>query len=78
MRFVLMLTALLFVAGSASAKDIALPLNEREQAVLRNLLDIAVKTGGLDAAPAALHFVNKMQALQQEQPPVVETPKPKE
>ena len=35
-------------------------LTEEEARVLRNLIDVAVKAAGLDAAEAALHFVRKL------------------
>lgn len=66
-------------ATLTQAKDIVLPLNEREQTALRELLDLATKAGGLTSAPAAVHFANKMQALQQqaEQPPLPPSDQPK-
>jgi len=64
MKQILVLAAVL-LAAPAGARDIILPLNDQEQASLRQLLDHAVKNGGLSVAPAATHFSEKMQQLQQ-------------
>lgn len=39
----------------------SMELNENEGQVLVNLLNIAVKTAGLDAAEAGLHFKRKIE-----------------
>lgn len=70
----------LALASSANAKDIVLPLNEREQVVLRELLNIAVKAGGLEVASTAIYFTTKMQQQQnaeQSVPPVPPAEPPK-
>tara|TARA_R110000868_G_scaffold27465_3_gene104193 strand:+ start:983 stop:1138 length:156 start_codon:yes stop_codon:yes gene_type:complete len=45
-------------------------LNENEAQVLLNLLDVAVKAAGIQAAESALHFVKKIQDAKQ--PPAPE------
>ena len=45
----------------AEEKQITVTLTEEEARVLINLLDVAVRAEGLNAAEAALHFVNKIQ-----------------
>ncbi len=37
-------------------------LTEQESQVLLNLLDVAVKAAGINAAEAALHFAKKIEA----------------
>lgn len=67
------------LCAPATAKDINLPLNDREQAVLREILDVATKAGGLSVAQATVHFATKLQQLQQQAdqppPPAAEPPK---
>lgn len=45
-------------------------LNENEAQVLLNLLDVAVKAAGIQAAESALHFAKKIQDAKQ--PPAPE------
>ena len=40
-----------------------LELNQQEAQVLINLMDIAVRTRGLEAAQSALHLAGKIQSL---------------
>ena len=59
------------VAGSVSsghAREILLPLNDQEQVALRELLDVATKAGGLNVAPATVHFAQKLLAAQTASP----------
>lgn len=67
MRGLLVVLSLL-LAWPASAAEMTLTLNDEEQAVLRQLLDLATKSGGLAVAPAALHFANKIEAQKQPKP----------
>jgi hypothetical protein len=41
-------------------KEITIVLNENEKNVLLQLIDLAVKAGGLNVAEAALHLVKKI------------------
>lgn len=41
-------------------------LNEEEAQVLVNLIDLAVKAAGLQAAQSALHFVSKIELAKKE------------
>lgn len=43
-------------------------LSTEEAQVLVNLLDVAVKSAGLQAAESALHFVTKIKAAAAEKP----------
>jgi hypothetical protein len=54
----------LLLVSTAYAKDINLPLNDQEQAALRQILDIATKAGGLEIAPATIHFAEKIKTYQ--------------
>lgn len=40
-------------------------LNQNEAQVLTNLLDVALKAAGLQAAESVMHFVAKIKAAQQ-------------
>jgi len=42
-------------------------LNDEEAKVLVNLIDVAVKSAGLQAAASALHFINKIDAAVKEE-----------
>ncbi len=61
--------ALLMSASVARAKDVTITLTDQEQQVLLNLLDMAVKQGGLRVAGNAAYFTNKINpsAAQSEQ-----------
>ena len=50
-------------------KTIQLILNQNEASVLLQLIDLAVKSGGLNVAEAAVIFVKKIQESQQSQQP---------
>ena len=54
----------LLAATAALAKDILLPLNDQEQAALRQILDIATKAGGLEMARITIHFDEKIKTYQ--------------
>ena len=41
-------------------KEVTIILNENEKSVLLQLIDLAVKSGGLNVAEAALHLVKKI------------------
>lgn len=43
-------------------KDTTITLNENEKTVLLQLIDLAVKAGGINVAEAALHLVKKINA----------------
>ena len=43
-------------------KETTISLNENEKNVLLQLIDLAVKAGGLNVAEAALHLVKKIAA----------------
>jgi hypothetical protein len=49
-------------------KEISLDLSEQEQRELVNLLDIAVKAGGLGVAQNAVYFLNKLKAAPKAEP----------
>jgi len=51
-----------------------LELNQEEAQVLINLLDVAVKAQGINAAQSALYFVDKIQKLFKEEAPVEKKP----
>lgn len=62
MKFkVIAAAAALALATPALAKDISLPLTEQEQQGLASVLDQAVRSGGIQAAPNAIYFFNKLQ-----------------
>jgi hypothetical protein len=63
MRALLVVLSLL-VSAPVLAADVTVTLNDEEQNVLRQLLDMATKAGGLQVAPAALHFARKLEAAQ--------------
>jgi len=50
----------------------SLEMSKEEANVLIQLLDVAVKAQGLQTAPSALHFVNKVQALFKEEEKAIE------
>jgi hypothetical protein len=54
--------------------NITLELNKNEAEVLIQLLDIATKSQGLNAAEAALTFVKKISEQMPQQKPSEETP----
>jgi|TARA_R110001592_G_scaffold302243_3_gene574128 hypothetical protein len=54
--------------------NITLELNKNEAEVLIQLLDIATKAQGLNAAEAALTFVKKISEQMPQQKPSEETP----
>jgi hypothetical protein len=54
--------------------NITLELNKNEAEVLVQLLDIATKSQGLNAAEAALTFVKKISEQMPQQKPSEETP----
>jgi hypothetical protein len=58
MRFIIIL-ALLY-PFTAQAKDVALMLNDQEQAALRQILDVATKAGGMQIAPNTVYLLNKL------------------
>ena len=43
-------------------KDTTITLNENEKTVLLQLIDLAVKAGGINVAEVALHLVKKINA----------------
>lgn len=49
-------------------------LNKEEAQVLVNLLDVAVKSGGLQAAEAALYFAKKVDTAAKEEAKAEEMP----
>lgn len=51
--------AVLFVTA-ASAKDVALILNEQQQQQLRGVLDLATKAYGLQVAPTTVELMNAL------------------
>ena len=54
-------TALLFLLpATAQAADKVLVLNDNEQAIFRQILDAATKSGGIQAAPYTVYFLNKL------------------
>lgn len=58
--------AILFVLSlPASAAEVTITLSDQEQAAMIQLLDTAVKSGGLNNAEAVVYFVKKIQAAQQ-------------
>jgi hypothetical protein len=54
---------------------INISLTEEEAKVLVNMLDVAVKAAGLQAAEAGLHFTKKIQEAQQAAKPAAEEQK---
>lgn len=72
----LVLALALLAPGIASAKDVALVLNDAEQQALYRALDAAVKAQGLSIAADMLHLLRRLQTA----PEVTETKteKPKE
>jgi hypothetical protein len=57
--------------------DITISLSDSEQTALAQLLDAAVRNGGLQLAPAAVHFMTKMQTESNAAAPAT-TPNPGE
>lgn len=45
---------------SIEQKEVTIILNENEKNVLLQLIDLAVKAGGINVAEAALHLVKKI------------------
>jgi hypothetical protein len=71
MRFYIAALILALSFGAASAKDVTVTLNDNEQKVMVNLLDLAVKAGGLNAAESAAYFAKKFAGVL---PPAVTPP----
>jgi len=57
----ILIVLVLLVAEPAGAKDVALILNDQDQATLAQLLDGALRTQGLGAA-SAVYFWQKLKA----------------
>ena len=62
----LVIVATLLASVTAFAAEISVTLTDQEQAAMIQLLDTAVKSGGLNNAEAVLYFVKKIQAAQQQ------------
>lgn len=67
---VLMVAILLAVPQFAVAKDVALILNDQQQAKLVHALDVAIRTNGLAIAPDMVELFNLLKTA-----PVVESTK---
>lgn len=59
-RTILAAAIALALASPATAKDVNLLLTDQEQRGLAEVLDQAVRSGGLQAAPNAIYFFNKL------------------
>jgi hypothetical protein len=68
-RYALPLIALLLLATPAAAKDVTITLNDQEQQAWAQLLDQAVRAGGLQSAPNALRLYMKLQDALKAVPP---------
>jgi hypothetical protein len=66
----------LLLATPAAAKDVTITLNDQEQQAWAQLLDQAVRAGGLQSAPNALRLYMKLQEALKAAQPVA--PKPAE
>lgn len=60
MRLFLIAAILLTVPSIASAKDVALILNDDEQNAFRAVLDAATKAQGIQIAPMTVYLLNKL------------------
>jgi len=62
MKMIFGAVALCLFASGAHAKDVALILNDQEQASLRQVLDIATRADGLQIAPLTVYLLRKLEA----------------
>jgi hypothetical protein len=78
MRTILALVGLLVLTTQSFAADKALMLNDDEQTALRQILDVATRAQGLQIAPTALYFINKINAAPSVVPHKDDAPKAEE
>ena len=54
--------SLILLTTAAQAKPVILTLDDQEQAQLMQILDAATRQGGLNAATATVHLLQRLQA----------------
>lgn len=62
MKRLLVASAILCLARACEAKPVILTLDDQEQAQLMQILDAATRAGGLQIAPATVHFLDRLRA----------------
>ena len=82
MRLLLICVCSLVLPQIAAAKNVALILNDDEQAALRVVLDDATKAQGLQIAPTTVYLLNKLNSAgtiveHKDDPPKDDPPKDK-